>query len=368
MYAGGQGGITMIISQSNVEMTASRQFEEYSRTEERLRMWVGNPPNAQGQAPAVPAVPAVPSVSAQPPADSVELSLEALAAQNQEEDPAWEIPDHEKIKLKALLALLEAFTGKKLRFKFLKIDSEEDMKQVENLRNANASPAPQRAGWGLEYDYLSTRYEHEAVQFQSAGTVKTADGREISFSINMNMERSFLSHEEFHLRAGDALRPIDPLVINFGRSTVAPGQDKFEFDLDNDGQTEMISFVAPGSGFLALDINGDGIINNGGELFGPQTGNGFAELSGYDLDGNNWIDENDDIYDKLRIWTKDEQGNDILFALGQKGIGAIFLGSVATPFALKDSANQAHGQLLTSGVFLRESGEAGVIQQIDLLA
>ena len=358
----------MIISQSNVEMTASRQFEEYSRTEERLRMWVGNPPNAQGQAPAVPAVPAVPSVSAQPPADSVELSLEALAAQNQEEDPAWEIPDHEKIKLKALLALLEAFTGKKLRFKFLKIDSEEDMKQVENLRNANASPAPQRAGWGLEYDYLSTRYEHEAVQFQSAGTVKTADGREISFSINMNMERSFLSHEEFHLRAGDALRPIDPLVINFGRSTVAPGQDKFEFDLDNDGQTEMISFVAPGSGFLALDINGDGIINNGGELFGPQTGNGFAELSGYDLDGNNWIDENDDIYDKLRIWTKDEQGNDILFALGQKGIGAIFLGSVATPFALKDSANQAHGQLLTSGVFLRESGEAGVIQQIDLLA
>ncbi|NLT21247.1 MAG: hypothetical protein GXY16_09665, partial [Syntrophomonadaceae bacterium] len=76
----------------------------------------------------------------------------------------------------------------------------------------------------------------------------------------------------------------------------------------------------------------------------------------------------DDIYDKLRIWTRDEQGNDVLFALGQKSIGAIFLGSAATPFALKDSANQAHGQLLTSGVFLHESGQAGVIQQIDLLA
>jgi len=362
MYAGGQGGITMIISQSNVEMTASHQFEEFSRTEERLRMWVGNPPNAQGQAPSTPAVPAG------PPADTVELSPEALALQNKDDEFAWEIPDHEKIKLKALLALLEAFTGKKLRFKFLKIDSDEDMKQVENLRSANASPAQPRAGWGLEYDYSATRYEHEAVQFQSSGTVKTADGREISFSVNMNLERSFLSHEEFHLRAGDALRPIDPLVINFGRSSVALGQDKFEFDLDNDGQTEMISFVAPGSGFLALDINGDGIINNGGELFGPQTGNGFAELARYDLDGNNWIDENDDIYDKLRIWIRDEQGKDVLFALGQKGIGAIFLGSAATPFALKDSANQAHGQLLTSGVFLHESGEAGVIQQIDLLA
>jgi hypothetical protein len=31
-------------------------------------------------------------------------------------------------------------------------------------------------------------------------------------------------------------------------------------------------------------------------LFGPQTGNGFAELAEYDEDKNNWIDENDSIY------------------------------------------------------------------------
>ena len=237
-------------------------------------MWVGNP-NAQGQAPSTPAVPAG------PPADTVELSPEALALQNKDDEFAWEIPDHEKIKLKALLALLEAFTGKKLRFKFLKIDSDEDMKQVENLRSANASPAQPRAGWGLEYDYSATRYDMKPYSFSLPERLKRRMGGRL-FSVNMNLERSFLSHEEFHLRAGDALRPIDPLVINFGRSSVALGQDKFEFDLDNDGQTEMISFVAPGSGFLALDINGDGIINNGGELFGPQTGNGL-ELARYDL-------------------------------------------------------------------------------------
>ena len=65
-----------------------------------------------------------------------------------------------------------------------------------------------------------------------------------------------------------------------------------------------ISFVGSGSGLLALDKNGDGIINNGTELFGPNTQDGFSELSKYDSDGNGWIDENDSVYDNLRICGK----------------------------------------------------------------
>ena len=67
----------------------------------------------------------------------------------------------------------------------------------------------------------------------------------------------------------------------------------FSFDLDSDGVKEDIPMIRPGSGFLALDLNKDGIINNGNELFGPHTGDGFVELSSYDKDTNNWIDEND---------------------------------------------------------------------------
>ncbi|HHW61210.1 MAG TPA: hypothetical protein GX404_04825, partial [Syntrophomonadaceae bacterium] len=57
-----------------------------------------------------------------------------------------------------------------------------------------------------------------------------------------------------------------------------------------------------------------------------------------------------------------------LFALGQKGIGAIYLGSSATPFALKDVANHSHGQVQRTGLFLREDGTPGIVQQIDLYA
>ena len=87
-----------------------------------------------------------------------------------------------------------------------------------------------------------------------------------------------------------------------------------------------ISFVGPGSGFLALDQNGDGTVNDGSGLFGARTGNGFHELAAYDDDGNGWIDEGDSVYVGLRIWEKDAEGNDRLMALGKRGLGAIFLG------------------------------------------
>ena len=344
----------MIITNSNVEMATSRQYQEMSKSEEQLRFWKGDPPASNNSAPSL-----VSALSV--PVDSVNISPEVAATKRK--DDIGELPEPDDIKLRALIAMVEALTGKKLKFKVPKIKGEEDQQRLENLR-ANML----RAGWGLEYDYSHTYFEHESVAYDATGSVMTADGREINFSISMSMSRTFFSHEEIHLRLGDAARPIDPLVINFNSTLPSLSQGKFAFDLDNDGQTEMISFVNPGSGFLALDLNNDGIINNGGELFGPATGNGFAELGRYDSDGNNWIDENDPIYDKLRIWTKDENGNDVLFALGQVGIGAIFLGSAKTPFTYKDSANQAQGQLQSTGVFLHENGKAGTIQQIDLFA
>jgi hypothetical protein len=110
-----------------------------------------------------------------------------------------------------------------------------------------------------------------------------------------------------------------------------------------------------------------GLIFCGTELFGPQTGNGFLELAAYDEDGNGWIDENDSIYNQLVIWTKDENGEDQLFALGEKGIGAIYLGHLATPFALTDAQQQEQGEIAQTGIFLKENGQAGLIQHIDLV-
>ena len=199
---------------------------------------------------------------------------------------------------------------------------------------------------------------------QTSGVVKTADGRQINFAMDVSMSRQFASRLDVSVRAGDA--PVDPLVINLSGAPGMLTERKYSFDIDSDGDADQISFAGQGSGFLALDRNGDGAINDGSELFGPESGNGFADLAKLDGDGNNWIDENDPIFSKLRIWMKDEAGADQLVALGQAGVGAIYLGNVATEFAVKDATNALQGQVRSSGMFLRENGVAGVIQQIDL--
>lgn len=159
---------------------------------------------------------------------------------------------------------------------------------------------------------------------------------------------------------------LDPLVINLKSTSAGLSEEKFNFDLDADGKTEQVSFLSQGSGFIALDINNDGTINDGNELFGTRTGDGFVELAAYDGDNNGWIDENDSIYEKLCIWTKDENGNDQLFALGQKGIGAIYLGNVDTNYSLKNSNNDTDGQIMKTGIYLHEGGYAGTIQHVDI--
>ena len=66
------------------------------------------------------------------------------------------------------------------------------------------------------------------------------------------------------------------------------------------------------------------------------------------------------------MWTKDSTGKDQLSTLKEANVGAISLARVATPFELKDSQNDQQGEIRATGIYLREDGAAGTIQQIDL--
>jgi hypothetical protein len=360
----------MRIVNSSVSLYGNSSSVETHTKEESLKMWTGNTrPVFEGENP--PAAGAAAEES--PVKDILQISEEGRKAFESkiaksagcgictDDEDLLAISDKDKQKIYLLQLMIEALTGKRLKFSMPK-------KVNSGGNDSVAAPAQTVAkqGWGLEYDLHETHYEKQAMSFSANGSVKTADGREINFDLVLNMSREFASRLDVSVRAGDAV-PVDPLVINFASSSAALTNQKFSFDIDSDGKQDQISFVAPGSGFLAFDINNDGIINNGHELFGPQSGNGFSELAQYDNDNNGWIDENDDIYDKLRIWTKDENGNDKLFALGEKGIGAIFLGSTETAFDLKSSSNDTLGSIARSGVFLRENGTAGTIQHVDLV-
>lgn len=218
-------------------------------------------------------------------------------------------------------------------------------------------------GQSYTFSYYS---EQESTCFDAKGTVRTADGREIPFNMNIEMSRSFTQMAENYIDFGKP-RLCDPLVINLGCNVTNVSDQKFLFDLDADGEEESISMLETGNGFLALDQNEDGTINDGSELFGTTSGNGFADLAQYDKDNNGWIDEADAIFSKLRIWIKDTDGNDKLMTLSEAGVGAICLGSRDTEFSLNSlSDNHTKGVIRKTGMFLYENGQSGTVQQLDL--
>lgn len=218
--------------------------------------------------------------------------------------------------------------------------------------------------FGYETEFVQT--EQETTAFSTVGTVKTADGRTINFNVDVEMSRSFTEYYKQNYQQ-TSVNVCDPLVINLDTDVAELSDQKFFFDLDADGVKDEISMLGKGSGYLALDKNNDGIINDGSELFGTASGDGFADLAKYDDDGDGWIDEDDAVWSKLKIWCKDENGNDVLYSLADKGVGAICLQKVGTQFSLNSQeTNATNGYIRSTGAFLYENGMAGTVQHVDV--
>ena len=106
----------------------------------------------------------------------------------------------------------------------------------------------------------------------------------------------------------------DPLALDLdgnGIRTVAANQFSGSlFDHDGDGIRTASGWVGKEDGLLVYDRNGDGIINNGSELFGDATrlknggtaAHGFAALADLDDNGDGKIDAADKAFSSLRVW------------------------------------------------------------------
>jgi hypothetical protein len=132
---------------------------------------------------------------------------------------------------------------------------------------------------------------------------------------------------------------VTPLALDLdgdGVQTVSM-HDGVNFDINNDGVVDRTGWISRSDGLLVRDLNGDGAINNGGELFGSGTvlangkkaSDGYAALSTLDSNLDGLIDMYDSGFDQLLVWT-DRNGNgvadkDELSRLTDLGIKSISL-------------------------------------------
>lgn len=345
----------MKIAAADLQMASAHTRLEHREVRERLNFWISRQePERPPQAPPT-------------PEDKISLSDAGRAAQAKELEDAGDGLD---AKLSLLKTMIEYLTGRKVKvadLRELHAKGSDIPAPAPTAPRQDAPPAPENPGYGLEYDYHESYTEMERTAFSARGTVRTEDGKSIEFQLDLAMEHFHHEESSISIRAGEAVKK-DPLVLNFNGSAATLSDQRFSFDIDADGALDQINFPTGGSGFLVFDKNGDGKATDGAELFGPASGDGFADLSSHDADDNGWIDANDPVFSRLGVWTKDAGGQDQFSSLAEKGVGALALAHLATPFDLKNGDNQLQGSVQASGLFLQENGAVGSMQQIDLTA
>ena len=189
----------MKIASADLSLSAARLSTSRVEVSERLRAWVGARPTEDADRPTPRSV-VVSNAARQA------LDLDKSAAT----DAAGKI-DGEDADIDPRLALIksivEMMTGRRIE-----VMSTTDMATGE----AASQPAPPPPDFGIEYDRTETRETFEASTFEASGTIRTADGKDINFSVGLSMSRSETETSSVSLRAGKGSVDVAAMARRFG--------------------------------------------------------------------------------------------------------------------------------------------------------
>ncbi|HEY0312887.1 MAG TPA: hypothetical protein VGC56_10380 [Allosphingosinicella sp.] len=157
----------------------------------------------------------------------------------------------------------------------------------------------------------------------------------------------------------------DPLVLDLtglGLETAGLAGSNVHFDFGNDLFAERTGWLQRQEGFLVLDRNGNGRIDDGTEMFGVASGSGFADLAAYDGNHDRVINALDAAFPQLQVWV-DANGDGVtdageLHTLADLGIVSLSLNAIPL------DATTGDGTALSAVAgFTRSDGSSGAIYQ-----
>ena len=337
----------MRVASMALSMSSQYSFSQSLSVQQQSRAWAQLPPTPP------------PSK----PSSDVSLSSDGVNASSQ--DKAFSDG------MTPMLGLIKDILEKVLGVKFKVVDGTLQRDDGKDQPAADSRPArsgqssaPQQLLVGGELKQTVDYQESESLAFSAKGSIKTQDGREFNFALDVQMSRSFEYHSSNTLQFGNG-NATDPLMLSLGNDAGSFSGASVSFDLQSNGKQTQLPFINNG-GWLTLDRNGDGKVNDGSELFGTQSGNGFSDLAKLDGNGDRVLDDGDAAFAQLKLWSGRDGDKDQLMGLKELGIGAILLPSVDSPFSIKNADNQSQADIRRSGVYLTEDGRAGRVSQVDV--
>ena len=165
---------------------------------------------------------------------------------------------------------------------------------------------------------------------------------------------------------------ISPIVLALDSTEIQTlGMDAgVQFDVANVGEKYRTGWIGSGSGLLVRDVNHDGQINDGGELFGEGTSlnsggkaaHGYQALSELDTNGDGFITNADEMYGELKLW-QDVNANGITDSGELKSLSAYGIASLS--LSAERSTQPSNGNLIgLMGSYTKQDGSTHAMADI----
>ena len=158
-------------------------------------------------------------------------------------------------------------------------------------------------------------------------------------------------------RGSQAQKKVDPLVLDLDGDGVETSgiEAGVFFDIEANGEIALVSFVQGEDVLVALDRNGNGVIDDGSELFGTQHGakNGFEELKKFDDNYDGVINEQDAVFFQLGGLQRSAAGLEFV-SLSRLGVREI-----STVYREQSEALPTGDEILQAGAFRYSNGALG---------
>lgn len=176
-----------------------------------------------------------------------------------------------------------------------------------------------------------------------------------------NIQQAFENINQF---VAAVVERISPLILDLngdGLHTISMLDSDADFDF-GDGNTNAHGWLSAEDGFLAVDRNGNGRIDDLSELFGSRDRDGFSILADHDDNMDGVIDAADAIFADLKVWM-DIDGDGTSQAGEITGLSAHGITAIRLDARLQDIDDQGNW-LPLSGSFLRDDGSFGDIADV----
>ncbi len=184
------------------------------------------------------------------------------------------------------------------------------------------------------------------------------------------LEQSVLDFEDAEGATPPPPPRRDPLTLDLdgdGIETIGVNTGAY-FDHDGNGFAEQTGWVGADDGLLVWDRNGDGRINDGGELFGDQTRlqdgslatNGFQALAEWDENADGKIDSNDAVWANIKVW-QDADGDGYSSASELKNLSDFNITGINLNYTAVSTPDGQGNTQVQSGSFTKADGSTGAI-------